>query len=135
MPEFAIAIKLSPRAQEHLSSLHETVKVIAYLDGDPLPGQGKYGPPFRDVFLGSDEKLVDDENVARFDLIRVPLSDWNRLSDKNYFVTINTVSAQRVARDNLLDCADPMDRRIETLRGRTVEIQCWLIGERDAQTK
>lgn len=135
VPEFAIAIKLSPRAEERLRSLHETIKVISYFDGDPLPGQGKYNPPFRDVFLGNDEKLVDDRNVARFDHTRVPLSDWNRLSDKNYFVTINTVSARKVARDNLLDCTDPISRRIETFRGRTIEIQCWLIREPNAQIK
>jgi hypothetical protein len=135
VPEFAIAIKLSPKAEERLRSLHETVKVISFFDGDPLPGQGKYNPPNRDVFLGYDEKLVDDRNVARFDHTRVPLSDWNRLADKNYFVTINTVSARRVARDNLLDCADPISRRIETFRGRTIEIQCWLIGEPDARIK
>lgn len=135
VPEFAIAIKLSPKAEERLRSLHETVRVISYFDGDPLPGQGKYNPPNRDVYLGYDEKLVDDRNVARFDHIRVPLSDWNRLADKNYFVTINTVSARKVARDNLLDCTDPISRRIETFRGRTIEIQCWLIGEPDHRVK
>jgi hypothetical protein len=65
------------------------------------------------VFLGDDEKLVDDSGVARFDRTRVPLSDWNRLSDKNYFVTINVVSARKVVSDNRLDCANPISRRIE----------------------
>jgi hypothetical protein len=41
VPHFAIAVKLSPKASERLSSLHETINVIAYFDGDPLPGQGK----------------------------------------------------------------------------------------------
>ena len=115
--------------------MHESVKVIAYFDGDPLPGQGKYNPPMRDVYLGMDEKLVDDKNVATFDHTRVPLRDWNRLADKNYFVTINTVSARNVASNNLLDCADPISRRIETFRGRTIEVPCRLIGESNAPTK
>lgn len=135
VPPFAIAVKLSSKADERLHSLHETVKVIAYFDGDPLPGQGKYNLPNRDVFLGSDEKLVDISWVAQFDHTKVPLSDWNRLSDKNYFVTINTVSARKIVSDNLLDCADPMSRRIETFRDRTIEVQCWLIGEPDAPIK
>jgi hypothetical protein len=135
VPEFAIAVKLSPKAEQRLRSVHESVKVIAYFDGDPLPGQGKYNPPNRDVFLGSDEKLADSNNLARFDHSRIPQSDWNRLADKNYFVTINTVSARRTTRDNLLDCADPISRRIETFRGKTIEIQCWLIGESGAPTK
>ena len=89
----------------------------------------------RDVYLGMDEKLVDDKNVATFDRTRVPLADWNRLSDKNYFVTINAVSARKVASNNLLDCADPLERRIDTFKGKTIEVSCWLIGERNAPNK
>lgn len=129
MPHFAIGVKLSPKASERLRSLHESVQVLAIFDGDPLPGQGKYNPPNRDVFLGNEERLVDESGVARFDHTRVPLSDWNRLSDKNYFVTINVFSARKAVANNLLDCADPIDRRIETFRDRTIEVQCWLIGE------
>ena len=135
MPEFAIAVKLSPSAEKRLSSIHESVLVIAYFDGDALPGQGKYNPPFRDVFLGDDKKLVDEKNVARFEGIRVPLADWNRLSDKNYFVTINTVSARKADEHNLLACTDPISRRIEAFRGKTIEVQCRLIGELFAPTK
>jgi len=100
------------------------------LDGDPLPGQGKYNPPNRDVVLGSAEKTVDANNEVRFTNVRVPLSDWNRLADKNYFVTINVFSARRADENNLLDCDDPMDRRIESFRGKTIEVRCGLIGER-----
>jgi hypothetical protein len=135
VPQFSIAVKLSNEAEKRLHSLGESVLVIAYFDGDALPGQGKYNPPNRDVFLGNDEKMVDRRNVARFDDGRVPLDDWNRLSDKNYFVTINTVSARKAAKDNLLDCADPIDRRIESFRGKTIEVRCWLIGEPAAPTK
>ena len=135
VPHFGIAVKLSPKATERLRILHESVKVLALFDGDPLPGQGKYNPPNCDVFLGSDEKLVDSSEVARFDHTRVPLIDWNRLSDKNYFVTINVFSARKVVSNNLLDCADPIDRRIETFRDRTIDVQCWLIGEPDAPNK
>lgn len=135
VPHFAIAVKLSPKATERLRSSHESVKVLALFDGDPLPGQGKYNPPNRDVFLGSDEKVVDSSEVARFDHTSVPLSNWNRLSDKNYYVTINVFSARKVFSHNLLDCADPIDRRIETFRERTIEVHCWLIGEPDAPNK
>jgi len=135
VPHFSIAVKLSPKATERLRSSHESVEVLALFDGDPLPGQGKYNAPSRDVFLGNDEKLVDDSGVARFDHTKVPLSDWNRLSDKNYFVTINVYSARKVVSNNLLDCADPIDRKIETFRDRTIDVQCWLIGEPDAPNK
>jgi hypothetical protein len=135
VPQFAIAVKLSEQAEKRLHSIGESVLVVAYFDGDALPGQGKYEPPNRDVVLGNDEKMVDRNNVATFHDSRVPLNDWNRLSDKNYFVTINTVSARKAAKDNLLDCADPLDRRIESFKNKTIEVQCWLIGEPSAPTK
>ena len=135
MPEFAIAVKLSPHAKERLHSIHESIKVLALSDGDPLPGQRQYNPPNRDVFLGSAEKLVDDKNVATFNRVKVPLRDWKRLSDKNYYVTINTVSARKSDDNNLLDCDDPISRRIESFRGKTIEVSCWLIGEPNAPTK
>jgi hypothetical protein len=56
VPEFVIAVKLSPRAETRLKSIHESIEVLAMFDGDPLPGQGKYNPPNRDVVLGSAKK-------------------------------------------------------------------------------
>jgi hypothetical protein len=129
VPQFAIAIKLSPKAEERLRNLHETVKVISYFDGDALPGRGKYNPPMRDVYLGMSEQAVDDAYVARFEHIKVPKSDWDRLADKDFLVTINTVSARKAAANNLLACADPMSRKVSTMKGKTIEVQCSLIGE------
>lgn len=101
MPEFVIAVKLSPQAETRLKSIHESIEVLAMFDGDPLPGQGKYNAPNRDVVLGSAETPVDANNEARFNNVRVPLSDWNRLADKNYFVTINVFSARKADENNL----------------------------------
>jgi hypothetical protein len=66
VPEFSIAVKLSETAQKKLQAMHESVLVIAYFDGDPLPGKGKDNSPMRGVVLGNDEKLVDKNNVATF---------------------------------------------------------------------
>jgi len=131
VPEFSISIKLSEAAENQLQSMHESVLVIAYFDGDALPGQGKYNAPFRDVYLGSSEKLVDAKNVATFDSTKISQSNWDRLSNKDYFVTINVVSARRVSKNNLLDCNTPEDR-ISTFAGKTTDVFCRLIGERDA---
>ena len=59
----------------------------------------------------------------------------NRLADKNYFVTINTVSARRVAKDNLLECTDPLEVKIEAVKGKTTETHCGLIGEAGSPIK
>jgi hypothetical protein len=134
VPEFSISVKLSAAAEKRLQHLHEAVLVIAYFDGDPLPGQGKYNPPFRDVFLGSDSNLVDAHDTATFDRTRIPQSDWDRLSNKDYFVTINVVSARRASKNNLLHCGAPEDR-ISTFAGKATNVLCRLIGERDATTR
>lgn len=128
-------MKLSPAADERLQNLGESIKVIAYFDGDPLPGQGRYNPPMRDVYLGMAEKLVDSKNEVRFDDVKIPQRDWNRLADKNYFVTINTVSARNVYRDNLLNCDNPISVRIAAMQDKTTNVRCSLIGEARASTK
>ena len=134
VPPFSIAVKLSETAQKKLQGIHESVLVIAYFDGDPLPGKGKYNAPMRGVVLGSDEKLVDDKNVATFTGTKISQSNWDDLSDKKYFVTINVVSARKSAKDNLLDCADPIDR-ISTFVGKSTQVSCRLIGERGASSQ
>lgn len=126
VPEFSISVRLSEAAEKRLKSMHESVLVIAYFDGDPLPGQGKDNSPFRGVFLGSDEMLVDAENVATFNSTRISQGNWIRLSNKDYFVTINVVSARKASANNLLDCGVP-EGRISTFAGRATEIPCRLL--------
>ena len=134
VPEFAIAIKLSHEAEKRLRDLHETIKVLAMFDGDPLPAQGHYNAPMRDVYLGSDEKLVDTNNIAVFSSTKISQRHWNQLADKDYYVTINAFSARKTFKNNLLDCDVP-DKRISTFAGRTIDIRCRLIGEPDVPNK
>jgi hypothetical protein len=130
VPEFSIAVKLSETARKNLQAIHESVLVIAYFDGDPLPGKGKDNSPMRGVVLGSDEKLVDTNNVATFSDTKISQSNWNDLSNKDYYVTINVVSARRSSKNNLLDCGDPEDR-ISTFAAKSTPVSCRLIGEHD----
>ena len=129
VPQFSIAVTLSENARQRLESMHESVLVIAYFDGDPLPGQGRDNAPFRDVFLGNDQKLIDDKNVATFDTTKVSQSNWSRLANKDYFVTINVVSARKASKNNLLFCGVP-ENRLSTFAGKTTEVSCDLIDER-----
>jgi len=128
VPEFSISVKLSEKAEKELQSAHEGVQVLAMFDGDPLPGQGTYNPPMRGVSLGSDKKLLDTKNLATFASTKISHAGWNRLSDKNYFVTINVFSARKSSPNNLLDCKLAEDR-ISMFAGKTTEISCRMIGE------
>ena len=134
VPEFSIAVKLSENAQTKLQSMHESVLVIAYFDGDPLPGRGKYNAPMRGVVLGSDEKLVDANNVATFSDTKISQSHWNDLASKDYYVTVNVVSARKSSKDNLLDCVDP-EERISTFAGKSTQVACGLIGEHGGRSQ
>ena len=130
VPEFAIAIELSPQAEKRLNDLHETIKVLAMFDGDPLPGQGHDNAPMRDVYLGSDEKLVDANNTSKFSSTKISQRHWNQLADKDYYVTINVFSARKTFKNNLLDCGVP-EKHISTFAGKTTVVRCQLIGKAD----
>jgi uncharacterized membrane protein YphA (DoxX/SURF4 family) len=77
-----------------------------------------------------DEKLVAANNVATFSDTKISQSNWNDLSSKDYYVTINVVSARKSSKDNLLNCSVPIDR-ISTFGGKSTQVFCRLIGERD----
>jgi hypothetical protein len=130
VPKFSIAVKLSSLAEKRLQTMHESVLVIVYFDGDPLPGQGTYNAPFRDVFLGNDQKLADGDNIATFDATKVSQSNWNRLANKDYFITVNVVSARRASKNNLLSCTVPEDR-LSAFAGKITDVSCTLIDERN----
>jgi hypothetical protein len=131
VPEFSIAVKLSETAQKKLQSMHESVLVIAYFDGDPLPGRGKDNSPMRGVVLGSDQKLVEPNSIATFADTKISQSHWSDLAEKDYYVTINVVSARKTSKDNLIDCDVPMNH-ISTFVGKSTQVLCRLIGEHDA---
>ncbi len=128
IPAFSVAVKLSEAAESHLRGLKETIVVIAYFDGDGEREPGIDTSPMRDVVLGSEEQQVNANLVAEFKGSKVPSHVWKRLSDKNYFVTINTVSARKAVPDNILWCDDPI-KRIEAVKGKTLEVHCDLISE------
>jgi hypothetical protein len=130
VPAFSIAVKFSEASQKKLQSLHESVLVIAYFDGNPLPGKGQDNSPMRGVVLGRDEKLADTNNVTTFADTKISQSRWKDLEDKDYCVTINVVSARKTSNDNLLDCDVPEDR-ISRFVGKSRQVRCRLIGERD----
>ena len=128
VPEFSISVKLSETAQKKLQDLKESILVRAYFDGDPLPGKRKDNSPMRGVVLGSDMKVVDVNNVAMFAETKISRMNWNDLADKDYYVTINVVSARRASKDNLLECDTPIDR-VSTFVGKSTRVFCRLIDE------
>src|SRR5690606_11280211 len=95
-------------------------------DGEEVPGVKT--APHRVVYLGYVEKEVNDKNIAEFKGEKVPERDWNRLFNKNYFVTINVFSARKVLPDNILSC-DIIEEQIESMRDKISEVHCSLTSE------
>jgi hypothetical protein len=132
IPDFSVSVKLSEKARIQIHDLREWVAVRVYFDGDGQREPGIDTSPMRAVVLGSEEREVNGDLVAEFKGLAAPASAWDRLSDENFFVTINTVSAGRSARDNILDCDDP-EKRINEIKGKEIEVNCELLIERYGQ--
>jgi hypothetical protein len=128
IPAFSVAVKLSKAAGTRLRNLKESVVVMAYFDGDGEPEPGIDTSPMRAVVLGSEQRQMNANFVAEFKGPKFTSSTWKRLSDKNYFVTINTFSARKVVADNILSCDTPI-KHIETIKGNTLEVHCDLMTE------
>ncbi len=73
--------------------------------------------------------MVSDDNHATFDTTKISQTNWNRLANKDYFVTINVVSARKSSKNNLLSCGVP-ENRLSTFVGTPTEVSCELIDER-----
>jgi len=128
IPAFSVVVKLSKKAQLRLQDLKESIVVIAYFDGDGEREPGTDTSPMRAVVLGSEERGVNADLVAEFKGVQAPSSAWKRLSDKNYFGTINTVAARKVVADNILWCDVP-EKHIEEIKRKTLEVHCESISE------
>jgi hypothetical protein len=132
VPEFAVAVSLSKSAEARLRSINEAIAVAAFFDGDGEAERGKSTAPFRAVFLGNEQQIVMPGSAATFSGRRIAARAWKRLSDKNYYVTLNVGSARRAAKENILDCEVP-EYRIEDIKGKIVNVHCSLMGEPGAE--
>jgi hypothetical protein len=133
VPQFAVSVKLSKAAEQRLQSLNESVIVMAQFWGDGKPESAESTTR---IDLGAEGEPVNKTNVVEFKDAKVLLDSWKRLSDKNYSVAIYAVSVGRNpdAR-NILHCSIPA-RRIDDVKGKTVELSCSLEEEsRKAQAR
>lgn len=108
VPEFAVAVKLTKKAETQLHALNESVRVAAYLDGDGISLPWEHTAPFRNIILGSFSEDVNEKNIARFRGKTISSLTMKRLYDKDYFVTINVFSAGKAVKGNILRCDVPI---------------------------
>jgi hypothetical protein len=126
--DFTVEVKLSKAASSKLAELDETIKVIAFFDGDGEKIKGKDPAPFRDVFLGNTEVEIKEGEKANITNIWFYQSDYSRLYSPEYYVTVNVVSGRRAHIRNLLAC-DVLIETIDHFANRTIAVNCKLIEE------
>jgi hypothetical protein len=126
--DFIVEVKLSMAASSKLAELNETIKVIAFFDGDGEKIKGQDSTPFRDVFLGKEEVEIKEGEKANITNIWFSQSDYSRLYSPKYYVTLNVVSGRRAHKSNLLAC-DVLIETIDHFANRTTAVYCKLIEE------
>jgi hypothetical protein len=126
--DFKVEVKLSKAASSKLAGLNETIKVIAFFDGDGEKIKGQDSAPFRDVFLGKKEVEIQEGEKANFTNIWFSQSDYSRLYSPKYYVTLNVVSGRRAHKNNLLACDVPIET-IDHFANRVTAVNCNLIEE------
>jgi len=127
VPEFFISINLSDNAKEKLKSSGETIKGSIVFDGDGEPIPGIKTAPHRNVILGTHNfELTEPGTIKIADAVISKEADM-RLSDQNYYFTINVFSGRRVFTNNILDGGYADGRVLDLKENNIVKISCSLL--------
>ena len=92
VPEFSILIKTTDELKKELETTNETVQATIIIDGNGVPFKGIKSAPNRDVVLCVHKEIINIENIISFSGLFIPQNLYDRLSDKNYYITINIAS-------------------------------------------
>lgn len=128
IPSFGIELNLSNKAEEKLRAGKETIIVAAYFSGTPKDTMLKEYVKNGEFAIGSREKELRNERVAKFEGIRFSKTLYDSLVPKSMVVLINVYSGRRSTDVNLLDCGILQDS-IHLVAGKRSLLKGKLIGE------
>jgi hypothetical protein len=123
VPAFQISITLSEAAAQKLRDAHETIKGAVYFDGNGHSRPGEYTAPSRPVVLGSYDFEIDQPGVVSVDHATISEEAFKRLTDTDYYYTVNVYSGRRTFKDNVLDGGHAGGHISEATKKR-IEINC-----------
>ena len=131
VPEIVLNITITEAAAIKLSQSGESISGVFYFDGPgtPYPPNRKTAP-FRSVFLGSYRFEVMQAGEFRFTDAVISKEAYNRLSDKNYYFTLNIVSSRKAFEDNLLRGGFAAGRVEDFKLDRPINVNLSLLSER-----
>src|SRR5271170_6164339 len=130
-PEFDVKVVLSDLARAELQRRDESIKVHVVFDGDSksfIENMTSHNAPERPIYLGSQDIEVELSEVARVHGVKFDGEKYSRLSNGNYYVTINVVSGRRQLKYNLLNCEVP-EGLMDNFKNQTIVVRCKLIDE------
>jgi hypothetical protein len=129
VPPIQIRITLSEAAAKKLRDAHESIKGALYFDGDGHSRHGEHTAPMRAVVLGSYDFELDEAGVISVDRATISKEAFKRLSDTDYYYTINVYSGRRAFKDNVLN-GGYAGGHISEATKKPIEISCDLLPSR-----
>ncbi len=126
VPPFQIRVTLSDAAATKLRDAGEIIKGAVYFDGDGTPKYHEETAPFRAVILGVYQFETREAGIISISNAVISEEAFERLSDSNYYFTINVFSGRRAFKDNILDDGYAQGHIRDTINA-PIEVFCDLI--------
>lgn len=126
VPTFEINLALTDDAAKKLEGAGESIKGFVIFDGYGTPKPGEDVGAGRGVDLGAYFFERTNAGVIFVTNVLISAEAFGRLSDTNYFYTINIFSGRRVFIDNILDGGYDIGRISDAVKG-PVYIKCSLL--------
>jgi hypothetical protein len=127
VPVFQIQITLSQKAAKKLSEAGESIKGLVIFDGDGHKKNNEKTAPERDVPLGVYEFERIGAGIVWVTNATISEEAFGRLTNLDYYFTVNVFSGRRVFKDNILDDGYAYGRISEAIKS-PVRIDCDLLG-------
>lgn len=127
-PPLKINLALTDDAAKKLQDAGESIKCFVIFDGDGTPKPGEDTGGGRDVDLGVYCFERTGAGVIYVTNALISAEAFRRLSDTNYYYTINVFSGRRVFANNILDGGYALGRISDAVKA-PIYIKCSLLEE------
>jgi hypothetical protein len=128
VPPFQIRVTFSDAAAKKLRNAGESVKGVVIFDGDGTPKDREDTGGGRAVALGTYWFETTEAGVVSVTNAVISSEAFKRLSDADYYYTINVFSGRRVFKDNILD-GGFAEGHISDAPKEPIQITCDLIDK------
>jgi hypothetical protein len=126
VPAIQIQITLTENAAKKLTDAGEWIKGFVIFDGDGIKKNNENTAPERDVPLGTYWFERNGAGVVSITNAAISEEAFKRLTNSDYYFTVNVFSARRVFKDNILD-GGYAEGHISDVTMSPIQIKCDLL--------